>query len=66
MGEHGYRLSADGILVFPRLADPVDQGTYTLETERVSRRDPRPDEALDSGLWRGSTLVAGPSGSGKT
>jgi circadian clock protein KaiC len=50
-GKHGYRLSADGIHVFPRLADPVDQAGYTL----------------DSGLWPGgSTLVAGPSGSGKT
>ena len=30
-GEHAYRLSADGIDVFPRLADAVDQATYTLE-----------------------------------
>jgi circadian clock protein KaiC len=66
-GRHGYRLSADGIHVFPRLADPVDQGTYTLEPERVSAGIPALDAALDSGLWPGgSTLVAGPSGSGKT
>ena len=66
-GKHGYRLSADGIHVFPRLADPVDQAPYTLETERVSAGIPALDEALDSGLWPGgSTLVAGPSGSGKT
>jgi circadian clock protein KaiC len=66
-GKHGYRLSADGIRVFPRLADPVDQVGYTLETERVSSGIPVLDVALDSGLWPGgSTLVAGPSGSGKT
>ncbi|HET7929658.1 MAG TPA: ATPase domain-containing protein [Actinomycetota bacterium] len=66
-GKHGYRLSADGIRVFPRLADPVDQAAYTLETQRVSSGIPVLDEALDSGLWAGgSTLVAGPSGVGKT
>jgi len=66
-GRHGYRLSADGIHVFPRLADPADQGIYTLEKERVSTGVPPLDAALDSGLWAGgSTLVAGPSGSGKT
>jgi circadian clock protein KaiC len=59
-GKHGYRLSADGIQVFPRLADPVNQAAYTLETERVSAGIPALDEALDSGLW------PGPSGSGKT
>ena len=66
-GRHGYRLSADGIHVFPRLADPVDQGHYTLEAERVSAGIPALDAALGSGLWAGvSTLIAGPSGSGKT
>ncbi|HKX33986.1 MAG TPA: ATPase domain-containing protein, partial [Actinomycetota bacterium] len=66
-GKHGYRLSADGIHAFPRLADPVDHTTYTLETERVSSGIPLFDHALNSGLWPGaSTLVAGPSGSGKT
>ena len=29
-GKHGYRLSADGIHVFPRLADPADQGHLHL------------------------------------
>ena len=66
-GKHGYRLSADGIHVFPRLADPVDQGTYTLDANRISSGITILDEALDSGFWPGaSTLVAGPSGSGKT
>ena len=66
-GKHGYRLSADGIHAFPRLADPANQAPYTLETDRVSSGIPVLDEALDSGLWPGaSTLIAGPSGSGKT
>jgi circadian clock protein KaiC len=66
-GKHGYRLSADGIHVFPRLADPVDQATYALDTNRITSGIPILDEALDSGFWPGaSTLVAGPSGSGKT
>jgi circadian clock protein KaiC len=66
-GKHGYRLATDGIRVFPRLADPVNQATYTLETERVSTGIPVLDVALDSGLLPGgSTLVAGPSGSGKS
>ena len=35
-GEHAYRLSAAGIEVFPRLADPVDPAAYPLPTERIS------------------------------
>src|SRR4029450_14092840 len=54
-GKHGYRLSADGIHVFPRLADPVDEAAYTLEAERVSTGIPALDEALDSGLWPGGS-----------
>jgi circadian clock protein KaiC len=31
-GTHGYRLSADGLIVFPRLADPADISDYDLGT----------------------------------
>jgi circadian clock protein KaiC len=66
-GTHGYRLSAEGLDVFPRLADPVDQAAYTQGDQRISSGIPLLDDALASGLWPGaSTLVAGPSGSGKT
>jgi circadian clock protein KaiC len=66
-GKHAYRLSVDGIDVFPRLADPVDQAAYAQDADRISSGIPVLDVALDSGLWPGaSTLVAGPSGSGKT
>jgi len=66
-GQHAYRLSPDGIRLFPRLADPVDTSAYSLEPERMSSGIPALDAILDDGYWGGaSTLVAGPSGSGKT
>jgi circadian clock protein KaiC len=66
-GKHAYRLSAAGIDVFPRLADPVDPAAYSLPRERVSSGIPVLDTMLADGYWPGAaTLVAGPSGSGKT
>jgi circadian clock protein KaiC len=66
-GEHAYRLSADGLKVFPRLADPLDQTTYELGERRLRSGIAALDEALEDGFWPGSaTLLAGPSGCGKT
>jgi circadian clock protein KaiC len=66
-GQHGYRLSADGIDVFPRLADTVDISPYNLDGPRLSSGISALDEMLADGYWPGaSTLCAGPSGSGKT
>jgi circadian clock protein KaiC len=66
-GRHAYRLSAHGIGVFPRLADPIDPSAYPLSSQRISSGIRALDEMLDEGYWIGaSTLVAGPSGSGKT
>jgi circadian clock protein KaiC len=66
-GQHGYRLTGDGLDVFPRLADTRDDSTYTLDPERVSTGIPLLDEMLGDGYWPGSTtLCAGPSGIGKT
>src|SRR6266542_2103524 len=66
-GEHAYRLSANGIDVFPRLADASDISTYTLDGARHSSGIAALDEMLADGYWPGaSTLCAGPSGSGKT
>ena len=66
-GRHAYRLSANGIHVYPRLADIPDLTTYDLGTARMSSGIPALDEMLGDGYWPGaSTLIAGPSGSGKT
>lgn len=66
-GEHGYRLTEDGLDVFPRLADPRDESTYVLRTERLPTGVAALDDMLGDGYWPGSaTLCAGPSGVGKT
>jgi circadian clock protein KaiC len=66
-GRHAYRLSSDGIDVFPRLADPIDISSYPLDGSRRSSGIAALDEMLADGYWPGSsTLCAGPSGSGKT
>ena len=66
-GAHAYRITSNGIDVFPRLADPVDIGEYALDADRISSGIAALDELLADGYWPGaSTLCAGPSGSGKT
>ena len=66
-GEHSYRITPDGLDVFPRLADPLDASVYALPTARESSGVPALDELLADGFWPGaSTLVCGPSGVGKT
>jgi circadian clock protein KaiC len=66
-GRHGYRLSSDGITVFPRLADPLEEEGYELSEDRISSGIPPLDTMLAEGYGPGSsTLVAGPSGAGKT
>jgi circadian clock protein KaiC len=66
-GRHAYRLTPNGLRLFPRLADtPIDQG-YTLGDIRISSGISALDDMLADGYWPGaSTLIAGPSGSGKT
>lgn len=66
-GRHAYRLSASGLNLYPRLADPPKPGPYELEHTRVSSGIAALDHMLAEGYWPGaSTLIAGPSGSGKT
>ena len=66
-GKHAYRVSRDGLDVFPRLADPADQEGYDMSEVRLSSGIAILDRMLGRGYWPGaSTLVAGPSGSGKT
>lgn len=66
-GKHAYRVSRDGIDIFPRLADHDGAAAYDFPLERISSGVPVLDDMLGDGYWRGaSTLVAGPSGAGKT
>jgi circadian clock protein KaiC len=66
-GWHSYRISGDGILVFPRLADPTEPAPYRLGEQRLSSGIQALDSMLSEGYWKGaSTLVAGPTGAGKT
>ena len=66
-GQHAYRLTADGLRLFPRLADAQVDAGYPLADRRVSSGIPALDDMLADGYWPGaSTLIAGPSGSGKT
>jgi circadian clock protein KaiC len=66
-GRHAYRLSADGIRVFPRLADRGESAQYKLGKKRVPSGVELLDEILGEGFHAGSSsLVAGPSGIGKT
>ena len=66
-GQHGYRLTSEGLHLFPRLADIQAPGSYPLGDHRIPSGIPGLDPMLGGGLWPGAcTMVAGPSGSGKT
>ena len=66
-GQHGYRLTSEGLHLFPRLADIPAAGSYPLGDHRIPSGIPGLDPMLGGGLWPGAcTMVAGPSGSGKT
>ena len=66
-GGHAYRLSSDGLHLFPRLADIPSQESYLLGDQRITSGIAALDDMLEGGLWPGaSTMVAGPAGSGKT
>jgi len=72
-GRHAFRISSDGINVFPATIvqkGPVDVeggSKALLSQKRVAIGVPRLDDMLGGGLPSGhSLLVAGPSGSGKT
>lgn len=66
-GRHAYRLSADGMRVFPRLADPAERAGYAFQKRWISSGVKTLDDVLGQGYRAGSsTLVVGPSGIGKT
>jgi circadian clock protein KaiC len=73
-GLHTYRITSDGIKVFPRIPKPDEEPAQSAGTgyhapgdDRLSTGVRGLDEMLGGGIPRGySVLVAGPSGSGKT
>jgi circadian clock protein KaiC len=66
-GQHGYRLTPQGLHLFPRLADIPVTGSYAIGDQRITIGVPALDTMLAGGLRAGSsTVVTGPSGVGKT
>ena len=66
-GQHAYRLTEQGLHLFPRLADAPAGEDYALGGIRLSSGISALDDMLADGYWPGAaTLIAGPSGSGKT
>jgi circadian clock protein KaiC len=66
-GQHAFRITNDGIQLFPRLVSPRTATSYTPRTTRSSTGVPGLDEMLEGGVWAGTTtLLVGPTGSGKT
>lgn len=66
-GLHAFRITGDGLDVFPRLTSPVTPMSYTTNEDRLSTGIPDLDTMLVGGFWAGgATLVEGPSGAGKT
>jgi circadian clock protein KaiC len=68
-GRHFFRISADGITVYPRAESFLGQEYRRAEdsNEQVSLGDAQLDALLDGGLLKGSvTAVVGAAGTGKT
>ena len=64
-GEHAYRITDDGLSVYPALKP----GDYKREFtgEQISSGVPEIDELLNGGLARGTvSIISGPTGVGKT
>jgi circadian clock protein KaiC len=66
-GLHTFRITAEGLQVFPRSFGLVNKQARPRPLRRISTGVPSLDEMLGGGLPAGdSALVAGPAGSGKT
>ena len=66
-GLHAFRISRDGLHVYPRLVTPSIPDTYEAANDRVTTGVDGLDLLLGGGFWRGSTtLVTGRAGTGKT
>ena len=66
-GMHGFKLTKDGMVIYPRLISPEFPEDYKLTGRRVSSGVPGLDALLAGGFLEGSTtLLAGATGAGKT
>jgi circadian clock protein KaiC len=66
-GHHAFRLTSEGVKVFPRFVTPPAPAAYATSEQRVPTGVDALDDMLGGGVLRGSsTLVLGPAGSGKT
>jgi circadian clock protein KaiC len=66
-GLHNFRITSDGIRVFPRISMPRPEEDRVAMKGRVSTGNADLDEMMGGGVPAGdSVLVAGPSGSGKS
>jgi circadian clock protein KaiC len=66
-GLHNFRITSDGIRVFPRISIPRPEEDRVAMEGRVSTGNADLDEMMGGGVPAGdSVLVAGPSGSGKS
>jgi circadian clock protein KaiC len=66
-GQHGFRITSEGIRVYPRLVSPEISKGYQSSVDRTSTGVAGLDEILGGGVLRGSTnLIVGPTGGGKT
>ena len=70
-GSHNFRITDDGLRVYPRVLPPLAadrrDGDIDRDPQRISTGVPGLDGLLHGGLPQGHTmLVSGPTGSGKT
>jgi len=66
-GEHAFRITSDGVVVFPRFVTPPAPVAYRVSRERAPTGIPGLDEMFHGGPLRGTTtLIAGDPGVGKT
>jgi circadian clock protein KaiC len=66
-GMHTFRITRDGVVVFPRIPSPSNGDNKPLSKERLSTGIVGLDDMTSGGFVPGdAVLVAGPSGSGKT
>lgn len=66
-GQHAFRITGDGLELYPRLVAPRVPEKYESLTERLSTGVRGLDEIMDGGFLAGTTtLIVGMTGAGKT